>query len=366
MQDKSTDIVPKVSPNGNDDGEMPFLDHLEELRKTIIKCVIVLGIACTVVGLFVVKFNQFLMYPYNKAQADFGQQMPLPRVSSMFSPFFVMFEIAIFGGIFIALPFILYFLMKFVAPALSKRERKVFVPGISSAIVLFVLGACLAFFFMLPTGLRFSFELSKLMDWEVLFDVSNYYSMVVWVPLGTGASFELPLLMVILIYIGLIKVEFLRKHRRIIFVLILIFAALVTPPDPVTLFLLSIPLYTLYELAVFVGDRLRKRKLAKGGFDDDEEQESDIEKYRKQARLETSSDSASSSSYTYEPSSDEDYFNYVDESYKQYQDDYERSLKESMYDFSPHFKEQVIDFSPHFDSEKTEVSSETEIETKDK
>lgn len=354
---RKTDIVKKQAVD--DGAEMPFLDHLEELRMTIIKCAIALVIACVIIGAFVVQFNELLMYPYLKAQADYGQDLPLPRVSSMFAPFFAMFNIAIFGGLFIALPFILYFLGQFVLPALSRRERKVLMPGMLAGIALFVLGTCLAFFFILPTGLRVSFELSELMNLGVLFDASSYYSLVVWVPLGTGLAFELPLFIVILIYIGALKVEFLRKYRRVIFVVILVFCAVVTPPDPITLFLLAIPLYALYEIAVFVGDKLHKMKLARGGDDDEEEDEdepeSDIERYRKKAAL---PDSGGSSNYSYDPTSDDEYFKYVDESYKMYQQEYERSQKEAMYDFSPHFTKPVYDFSPHFEgSEKSEPES---------
>ncbi|MBS1485796.1 MAG: twin-arginine translocase subunit TatC, partial [Opitutales bacterium] len=354
---RKTDIVKKQAVD--DGAEMPFLDHLEELRMTIIKCAIALIIACVIIGAFVVQFNELLMYPYLKAQADYGQDLPLPRVSSMFAPFFAMFNIAIFGGLFIALPFILYFLGQFVLPALSRRERKVLMPGMLAGIALFVLGTCLAFFFILPTGLRVSFELSELMNLGVLFDASSYYSLVVWVPLGTGLAFELPLFIVILIYIGALKVEFLRKYRRVIFVVILVFCAVVTPPDPITLFLLAVPLYALYEIAVFVGDKLHKMKLARGGDDDEEEDEdepeSDIESYRKKAAL---PDSGSGSNYSYDPTSDDEYFKYVDESYKMYQQEYERSQKEAMYDFSPHFTKPVYDFSPHFEgSEKSEPES---------
>lgn len=244
-----------------DDAEMPFLDHLEELRKVIIKCVLALAASCFVIGIFTVQFNELLMYPFNKAQADFGQPVALPRVGSVFAPFFVMFEIAVFGGIFVALPFVLYFLARFVAPALTARERSVITPGCVAAVALFASGAALAFFFILPTGIRFSFEVSQMMNWEILYDLENYYSSVVWVPLATGVSFELPLLVVILIYIGALKPEFLKKYRRVIFVAIMIFAAVVTPPDPLTLVLLTVPLYLLYEAAVFVGVRLLGRKL---------------------------------------------------------------------------------------------------------
>lgn len=276
--------------NEANDGDMPFLDHLEELRKVIIKSVIALFVACAVIGVFTVQFNEMLMYPFERAQEIFGKEVPLPRVGSVFSPFFVMFEISIFGGIFFALPFILYYIGQFIIPALTQRERKVIKPVLCASTLLFTAGAALAFFFMLPIGISFSFKISEMMKWEILYDIQNYYSFIVWVPLATGVSFQLPLLIILLIYIGVLTPEFLRKNRRVIFVVILIFSAIVTPPDPLTLILLTIPLYMLYEAAVFIGTRLLSGKIQKEKTEEEAQKKSDDEYYRKyveeQAKLE--------------------------------------------------------------------------------
>lgn len=267
--------------NEVNEGDMPFLDHLEELRKVIIKSVIALFVACVIIGIFTVQFNEMLMYPFERAQELFGKEVPLPRVGSVFSPFFVMFEISIFGGIFFALPFILYYIGQFIIPALTKRERKVIKPVLCASTLLFTAGAALAFFFMLPIGISFSFKISEMMNWEILYDIQNYYSFIVWVPLATGVSFQLPLLIILLIYIGVLTPEFLRKNRRVIFVVILIFSAIVTPPDPLTLILLTIPLYMLYEVAVFVGTRLLSGKIQKEKAEEESQKKSDDEYYRK-------------------------------------------------------------------------------------
>ncbi|MBO7521093.1 MAG: twin-arginine translocase subunit TatC [Opitutales bacterium] len=265
----------------NDDGEMPFLDHLEELRRVIIKCVIALALSCFIIGIFTVQFNELLMYPFERAQQMYGHDVPLPRVGSVFSPFFVMFDIAIFGGIFIALPFILYFLGQFLMPALTEREKKVIRPAMCAATLLFAAGASLAFFFILPTGINFSFKISEIMHWEILYDIQNYYSFVVWVPLATGVSFQLPLLIILFIYIGLLSPKTLRKNRRLVFVLLLIFSAVATPPDPLTMVMLTLPLYLLYEAAVMIGSRLLSGKLEKEEKEEEERRRRDEESYRK-------------------------------------------------------------------------------------
>ncbi|MBR4598140.1 MAG: twin-arginine translocase subunit TatC [Opitutales bacterium] len=319
----------------NDGGEMPFLDHLEELRMVIIKCVVALALSCFIIGIFTVQFNELLMWPFERAQQMYGKEVPMPRVGSVFSPFFVMFDIAIFGGVFIALPFILYFLGQFLMPALTEREKKVIRPAMCSATLLFAAGACLAFFFILPTGISFSFKISEVMHWEILYDIQNYYSFVVWVPLATGVSFQLPLLIILFIYIGLLSPKTLRKNRRLVFVLILVFAAVATPPDPLTMVMLTLPLYMLYEAAVFIGTRLLSGKLEKEEKEEDEQRRRDEESYRKyveeQSKLEDDYYKQSADAYSApeggEPSEGEGQNSEADDSFD-YEKYYEYSMNE--------------------------------------
>ena len=255
------------------EAEMPFLDHLEEMRITLLKCVLILLLFMALMSVFAFKINEILMWPFDAAVQELGHEVDRPRTNSPFAPFMVYFQIIIFGAIFLALPFVLYFLAKFILPALTKRERKVLLPGLSIATLLFVGGACLAFFVLLPIMLGVSFKLSEALEISVLYDAANYYSTITLVVLGVGISFQLPLLVAILIYVGILKPAFLRKYRRHIFVVLLIFSAIITPPDPVTLVLMSLPLYLLYELAVYIGDKMLQRKLAKEKEEEDAEDE---------------------------------------------------------------------------------------------
>lgn len=264
----SKEIVKKSEVN--EDGDMPFLDHLEELRWTILKCVVAVVIACVLVGIFVVPFNDFLMYPFLTAEHNYGQDVPDPRVKSALAPFFVMIEIAFFGGLFIALPFVLYFIGKFISPAFTKKERGVLLPGIFICVALFSTGVLMSFFWMMPIFFEFSFRVCEMFNWEILYDLEAYYSYVVWMPLACGLSFQMPLIMFVLIYLEVLSPEFLRKNWRIIFVVILVASAILTPSDPLTMFLLAIPLYMLYELALLFGTKALKKKIAKRKQEEEE------------------------------------------------------------------------------------------------
>lgn len=245
----------------NESGDMPFLDHLEELRWTILKSLVAVAVACVVVGIFIAPFNDVLMYPFEKAELNYGRDVPEPRVSSALAPFFVMIEIAFFGGLFIALPFVLYFIGKFIAPAFTRKERKVLLPVIFCCTALFAAGAAMSFFWMMPIFFEFSFRLCDSFGWEILYDLEKYYSYVVWMPLACGLSFQLPIIIYALVYLEVLSPEFLYKNRRFSFVVILVASAVLTPSDPITMFLLAVPLYALYELSIFLGVRTLKGKL---------------------------------------------------------------------------------------------------------
>ncbi len=251
--------------------EMSFLDHLEDLRMTIMKCVIVLVIMAIIVGVFVFKLNDFLLHPFDVATAGM-ENVERPRVNTPFGPILILFQTALVGSFVLSLPFLLYFVAQFILPALTKRERKVLFPAFLASIILFLFGACMAYFVLAPLMIKFSISIGNTAGWTIMYDIESYYSTICWLILGVGVSFELPLLVTILIYVGLLKPSFLRKHRRVIIVLILIFSAFVTPPDIVSLLVMSIPLYMLYEGSVIVGEILLKRKLAAEKIDEEKEQ----------------------------------------------------------------------------------------------
>lgn len=134
-------------------------------------------------------------------------------------------------------------------------------PGIIAAIFLFAVGVCFAFFFMLPMGIAFMSWMSQGMQMEMFPDAQSYYSMVIFLTMAVGVTFELPLVEFILIYIGILDTAWLKSNRRMVFLIILIFATVITPPDAITQVSLTIPLYMMYEVALRLGEKMRNAKL---------------------------------------------------------------------------------------------------------
>ena len=163
----------------------------------------------------------------------------------------------------LSMPFVLYFLACFIAPGLTDRERQVVRPACFSAFLLFVSGVAVAFYAILPLTLAFSVKFNQVMGFEVLLAASEYYNMVVWFSLATGAIFQFPLIIVILIYIQVLNTTQLKAIRRAVFVGAMVFAALLTPGgDFLSLPLTTGILYGLYELAIVVGVRIEKKRRA--------------------------------------------------------------------------------------------------------
>ena len=176
----------------------------------------------------------------------------------------VLMQVVFFGGLAISLPFIVMFASGFVAPGLTKREKRMLLPGSVGAVVLFLMGAALAFFFIVPVSLKFSTVLNEWLGIQLMWDVNDYYSLVVMVTLAVGALFQFPLLLVILGYLGVLSSSKLKGARQIVFVIILIVAALLTPGDViVALVLLTVPLYALFEGSILMVAYVEKAKAKK-------------------------------------------------------------------------------------------------------
>jgi sec-independent protein translocase protein TatC len=266
--------VSKASNNPNYDDVVPegasrekpmgFLDHLEELRWTLAKCAIVFAAAAAAIGIFLKEFNDVLLWPLRHVQAENPALTLELGTTSVMEGFGVIMQLCGYGGLAVAAPFMLYFAGQFVAPALSERELKMVVPTGLSALVLFLLGAAFGFFLLVPSTIRVALEINDLLGYTMRWTPDSYYSLLVWLVLGVGAAFEFPLLIVIAIHFGLLRVQTLRKYRRHSIVGIFIIAAVVTPtPDPFTQTMFAAPLYVLFELAILVGARIQARREAR-------------------------------------------------------------------------------------------------------
>jgi len=260
-----------ISDDPLHDGDLPvlrekpmgFFDHLEDLRWTLIKCVVAFLVFVVLIGVFMREFNDILMWPLHAVQSDKGTLSLELGTTSIMESFTVIMQMCFMGGFVLSAPFLLLFVGQFVSPALTERELKVVLPLCIAAIVLFLCGAAFSFFLLVPSTLRVSVELNEYFGFVMRWTPGSYYGLLMWLVLGVGAAFEFPLLIILLIYMGIMSTALLCKYRRHAIVAIFIIAAVVTPtPDPITQTMFAVPLYVLFELSILVGRRVEKKRAA--------------------------------------------------------------------------------------------------------
>ncbi len=243
---------------------MGFWQHLDELRGTLIKSVVAFLICATLVGYFATEFNETLKWPLLHVAKEYPSLDTKLGTLSIMEVFNMVIQLCVFGGLMLASPFILFFVGQFVSPALTEKELRAVKPMCASAMFLFLLGASFSFFLLMPSTIRIAIELNNAFGLETRWTAGNYFTTLTWLVLGSGAVFEFPLVIVLLVWLGIITTAFLRKYRRHAIVVIFVIAAIVTPtPDPVTQTIFAAPLYALFEISILVSSRVEKRKTAK-------------------------------------------------------------------------------------------------------
>ena len=235
--------------------EMPFLDHLEELRWRLIKSIISILIGTIIMYAFADYLMKILVAPYNKARPeDVGGLIFLEPTGG----FMIYLEIALFGGIILSLPVIFYQLWRFVVPGLYQTERKWTVGVITISTISFFIGTLFAYFVIIPLGLTFLLGFKS----DILspsLTVQKYLTFMLTLLLVSGLIFELPLVSFFLTRMGLLSAQFLRSKRRYSIVIVLIIAAILTPPDVITQLLLAGPILILYEISILVSAAVGRR-----------------------------------------------------------------------------------------------------------
>ncbi|MGH7623829.1 MAG: twin-arginine translocase subunit TatC [Gemmatimonadaceae bacterium] len=246
-----------------DRNEMPFLDHLEELRWRIIWSLAALVVAVAVAFLLLMKMDVIGLLERPIAPFLNGRKLVYTHPGD---PFSIVLNASVILGIVIALPVMLYQLWAFVSPALYRNEKKVVIPLFFFATVLFLSGVSLAYFVVLPLAVQWllSFQTQAL---EPMITANDYFSFATSMALAFGLCFELPIVILALAALGLVTPQLLNKYRRHAIVVCVIVGAFLTPGDLVwTTIAMSVPLYLLYEMSVgltYLVVRRRERRVAR-------------------------------------------------------------------------------------------------------
>jgi sec-independent protein translocase protein TatC len=239
--------------------EAPLLEHLVELRKRLIYSAVAIVLLMIVCFVFAGQIFNILLGPYRSIYDNPGDLELIYTAPQEF--FFTQLNLALFGAIFLGFPFVASQIYMFVAPGLYKHERRAFIPYLVATPVFFILGACMVYFIVLPMALHF-FAGMQTEEIKMLTSVSEYLGLAMTLILAFGVCFQLPVILTLLAQIDLVHVDMLKKGRRYAIVAILIFAAFITPPDPISQIGLAVPMYLLYELSIMSVRMVERRRAA--------------------------------------------------------------------------------------------------------
>lgn len=251
-----------------DETQAPLLDHLIELRTRLLRCVAALAVTFAVCLYFANDIFGFLVRPLTEAFPE-GQGRLI--YTQLYEAFFVELKVALFAAFFVSFPVIANQLWAFVAPGLYAREKRAFLPFLIATPVLFLCGAALAYYVVMPTAFRWFLGYEGTvggLDIEALPGTGNYLSLVMQFILAFGISFLLPVFLLLLNRAGIVSRAQLVSARRYIIVAVVTIAAIVTPPDPGSQLILAIPLWLLFEGSLVLM-RLSERATENEAAEDD-------------------------------------------------------------------------------------------------
>jgi sec-independent protein translocase protein TatC len=252
MSDKNTSPEDELAGT-----EQPFVTHLMELRDRLVRAMIAVGVAALILAL----------YPGPAALYDILAQplvANLPKgatliATSVISPFMVPLKILMMAAFLIALPVVLYQVWAFIAPGLYAHEKKLIMPLVISSTVLFFMGVAFCYFFVFGQVFKFiqGFAPKSI---TAAPDIEAYLSFVLSMFLAFGITFEIPIAVVLLVRMGIVTVQKLKEARGYVVVGAFVIAAVVTPPDVVSQFMLAVPLCILYEIGLICARWVKPRE----------------------------------------------------------------------------------------------------------
>ncbi len=249
-----------TSAHGDADEGLGLMAHLLELRLRVLRAL--LGLAAAFLGIvpFANELYSALAEPLLRFLPEGGQLIAI----DVASPFFAPVKLAFFAALLVATPWMLHQAWAFVAPGLYRHEKRMALPLLIAAVVLFYVGLAFAYFVMLPA--MFAFLAATVPEGVAMMtDINAYLSFVLVMALASALAFELPVAVLVAILLGWVTPAQLSEWRGYVIVVIAILAALLTPPDGLSMVLLMVPMWLLYEVGLLVGRLLMRRRPAVAG-----------------------------------------------------------------------------------------------------
>ncbi|MBA2326675.1 MAG: twin-arginine translocase subunit TatC [Actinobacteria bacterium] len=241
-------------PNRDDGGRMTVVEHLTELRRRLVVCIIAITLGAVVVYIFSLDIIRFLIEYYEDATD--GQKDALIFTGPL-DAFATRLKVATYGGFILALPVWLFQLWRFVTPGLHPKEKRYAIPFVFTSVLLFAAGGSVAML-TLPKALDFLLNIGG-SELEPLLTADRYLSLVTLMVVAFGVAFEFPVVLTFLLLARVVSTAQLRRWRRATIVIIVIFAAFITPSqDPYSLLFMAGPMYLFYEVCIIIG-RVMKR-----------------------------------------------------------------------------------------------------------
>ncbi len=237
---------------------LSFMDHLRELRKRIIRAMLGIAVGMSVIGWFVEPIFHRLMQPVLDSLPEKQQAL---HYTSYIEPLMVYLKVMMYGGLFAAVPWVLWQLWLFVAPGLYRKEKRLIVPFLVSGTVLFYAGAAFCYFFIFPPAFKAMSAIAADQSLAPVLTMSEQLSLVLGMLLGFGVVFELPVVIAFLSMIGVVDYRTLAKYRRYAIVINVTAAAIITPTgDPLNLAMMAVPMIFFYEIGIIAARILGKKK----------------------------------------------------------------------------------------------------------
>ena len=266
-----------MSKKSNISGEMSFLEHLEELRWHIVRSAVSVFVCAIVAFIFhEFIFDNILLAPRspnfftNRMLCSLAEKFETPHLCINSTPleiqnikmagqFAASIMVSLYTGLIVAFPYIVWEMWRFISPALYENERKHSKGSVFAISVMFFLGAIFGYFIIMPLSINFlgGWQASK--EIVTVVDLASYLS-IAYIPFATGIVFELPILMIFLTKAGLITPSFMINYRKHAIIVLMVLAALITPPDVFSLFLVVLPLILMYEISIILSKRVIKNQ----------------------------------------------------------------------------------------------------------